>query len=111
VSLAQNGLAVALVDALDDAAIGRLLDRASDEALARLASRLKPHLGGLESDRWLTTTEAADYLGLTLGALHRLTAARRVPFVQDGPGCRCWFKRDELDAWRARGATRPQTIR
>jgi excisionase family DNA binding protein len=59
------------------------------------------------TDAWLDSRRAAEYLGITLAALHRLTAARRIPFVQDGPNCRCWFKRDQLDVWRARGAMGP----
>jgi excisionase family DNA binding protein len=51
-------------------------------------------------DRWMTTREAAEYLRLSVNALHRLTAERRIPFEQDAPGARCWFRRTELDAWR-----------
>jgi excisionase family DNA binding protein len=100
VSSAPNGLAVALVDALDAAAIDVLLDRASEATLARLASRLKPHLAGMESDRWLTTAEAAAHLGCSPNALHKLTAARALPFQQDCPGGKLYFNRSQLDAWR-----------
>jgi hypothetical protein len=41
-----------------------------------------------------------DYLGVSLAALHKHTAARTIPFEQDAPGCKLWFRRDELDAWR-----------
>jgi excisionase family DNA binding protein len=51
-------------------------------------------------DSWLDTAGAADYLGISRTALHKLTAAREIPFEQDGPRCKCWFKRSELDAWR-----------
>ena len=44
---------------------------------------------------------AGAYLGITVHALHKLTAARAIPFEQDGRGCKCWFKRSELDAWRS----------
>ena len=57
-------------------------------------------------DRWMGAREAASYLGVSVHALHKLTAGRLIPFEQDGPGCRCWFKRSELDAWRERGGTR-----
>jgi hypothetical protein len=96
-------LAVALVDALDDAAIDRLLDRASEDSLSRLAIRLKPHLGETQPDRWLTTAQAAAHLGCTPNALHKLTAARLVPFEQDRPGGKLYFKRSRLDAWRESG--------
>jgi hypothetical protein len=80
-----------------------------DHALALLAERLRPHLGVGEPlgsndetrlDGWLNSRDAAGYLGMTLGALHKLTAAHTIPFEQDGPGCRCWFRRSELDRWR-----------
>jgi excisionase family DNA binding protein len=87
------------VDALDDAGIDRLLDRASDEALARFAVRLMPHVR-VEDDRWLTTAEAAAYLGMTVNALHKLTAAEAIPFHRDSPGGKLYFKRSQLDAWR-----------
>src|SRR5438132_9983965 len=38
------------------------------------------------SDAWLDARSAASYLGLTRTALHKLTAARTIPFEQDGPG-------------------------
>jgi excisionase family DNA binding protein len=52
------------------------------------------------TDGWLDTKRAAEYLGISRRSLHKLTAAQAVPFAQDGPGCKCWFKRSELDAWR-----------
>ncbi len=83
-----------------------LLDALADQIVARLVERL-PGLAelseqaGAASDRWLTTREAAEYLGLSVAAVHKLTAARQIPFEQDGPGCKCWFRRDLLDRWRA----------
>ncbi|HXW59443.1 MAG TPA: helix-turn-helix domain-containing protein [Solirubrobacteraceae bacterium] len=92
----------------EPAALRILLD---DETVERLAAGIAQRLGLpassisiTDSDRWLSSREAAGHLGITLAALHRLTAARRVPFAQDAPGCRCWFRRSELDAWRRQGA-------
>jgi hypothetical protein len=53
-------------------------------------------------DRWLTTREAAAYLGMSPNALHKLAAARSVRFVQDTPRGRCYFKRSWLDDSRER---------
>jgi len=55
---------------------------------------------GEHPDRWLTSREAADHLGISLDALYKLTGSRSVPFVQHTPGGNCFFKRSELDAWR-----------
>lgn len=95
-----DALAAALVDALDDDALDALAER--------LAPRLEAHFATSKAkggpDRWMTTAEAADYLGMTANALHKLTAARAIPFAQDGPGCRCYFKRSDLDCWRDSGS-------
>lgn len=74
-----------------------------DDTLAELAMRLAPFLPRSERpdhDGWLSTRQAARYLGVTPNALHKLTAARAIPFAQDTPGAKCWFRRSELDAWR-----------
>lgn len=76
------------VDALADAVAARVFERLAQQPSAT-------------DDRWLTTREAADYLGVTVAALHKLTAARRIPFDQGGPGCKCYFRRADLDRWRA----------
>ena len=61
-------------------------------------TRLKP--ATVTPDRWLTAKEAASYLGITTTALHKHTSARTIPFEQDGPGCKLYFRAAELDDWR-----------
>ncbi len=90
----DSHLAVLLVESLDDA------------ALEHLAERLVPHLEGrtqASDDRWLSASDAAAHLGISVHALHKLTAARAVPFEQDGPGCKLWFRRSDIDRWRQGG--------
>jgi hypothetical protein len=73
------------------------------EALAdALAPRLLDHLqvDGPSDDGWMDSSEAAEYLALTKNALHKLTSARAIPFEQEGRGCKLWFRRPDLDAWR-----------
>ncbi len=88
---------------LADVLLGELeRDAATLEALA---DRLAPLLAARQpaqpqTDGWIDTKGAAEHLGITRTALHRLTAERTVPFEQDGPGTKCWFKCSELDAWR-----------
>ena len=83
-------LALAFVEALDD------------QVCARLAERLGPHLQRVPrpSDEWLDSEAAAAYLSLPRSTLHKLTAERAIPFAQEGPGCKLYFKRSELDGWR-----------
>jgi len=77
------------------------------EALDALAERLAPRLAGRlvadapEPDRWLPAREAAAHLGVSVHALHRLSADRRLPASQDRPGGRLYFRRSELDRWRS----------
>jgi hypothetical protein len=55
---------------------------------------------------WLDTKRAAAYLGLSVNALHKLTAECAIPFQQEGQGCKAWFKRTELGSWREAGGSR-----
>jgi excisionase family DNA binding protein len=95
----MNRLAHALIDELDDSAL--------DTLAALLAPRLPTRRDPAASEgRWLTAAEAATYLGLSVNALHKLTAARMIPFEQEGPSCKLYFQRSELDAWREAGGAR-----
>ncbi len=93
----SDALAAALDDALDDDALDALAERLAPRLEARLGRSPRAEAA---PDRWMTTPEAADYLGMSPNALHKLTAARAIPFAQDGPGSRCYFKRSDLDHWR-----------
>jgi hypothetical protein len=99
----SRGLAAAVVAALDDLALDELADRLAPKLAARLAAIEPP------PDEWLASSKAAAYLDLSVNALHKLTAARAIPFEQDGPGCKMWFRRSALDAWRVAGGARSPT--
>lgn len=80
--------------------------------LQRLAEALEPYVVRATTNEsrdgeWLESKQAAAHLGLTVNAIHKLTAARTIPFEQEGPGCKCWFRRTELDAWRRGGDGTP----
>jgi hypothetical protein len=77
-----------------DALIERLAPRVAEIVVERLLAIVE------SPDRWLTSVEAADYLGLTVYALDKLCAARVVPFEQDKRGGKRWFKTADLDGWR-----------
>ncbi len=98
---AGDTLGAALIAGLDDDALDALAERLAPRLEARIGRPLGSEVG---ADRWMTTAEAAGYLGMTANALHKLTAARAIPFSQDGPGCRCYFRRADLDHWRESGA-------
>jgi hypothetical protein len=60
-----------------------LIDAIAERAAEILAERF---VDDRVEDRWMGTRDAAAYLGLTTNALHKLTAARQVPFAQDTAG-------------------------
>jgi hypothetical protein len=92
-------LAAALVASLD----GPALDALADLLAPKIERRLKP---AMVEDGWLDAKRAAEYAGLSVNALHKLTAERAIPFEQEGPGCKLWFRRSELDRWREAGGAR-----
>jgi hypothetical protein len=105
---------------LIDVVFAELDDDALDQLAAMLAPRLNSRLTSTAPpvDSWLDSTQAAAYLAISRTALHKQTAARAIPFEQDRPGAKCWFKRSELDAWRrcetpdaAKALPRSQTSR
>lgn len=78
------------------------------ETIRELARELAPQIAALlpdtqADDRWLDSGAAADYLGISITALHKLTSARRLTFSQEAPGGRCYFRRADLDAYREQG--------
>ena len=77
-----------------------VLDALAERVAARVLERLER---GQEGDRWLDAKQAADYLGLSINALHKLTAARQLPAEQEAPGHKLWFRRSQLDHWRSGG--------
>jgi hypothetical protein len=88
--------------------LGRaLLDHLSPDDLADLAERLAPYLRPAQTDGgWLDTKAAAAHLGISTHAMHRLSAERAIPFSQSAPGAKCYFRRSDLDEWRATGGRR-----
>ena len=99
---ATSPLARAILDALSG-------DQAACDELRALLRVDSPRIS--DSDAWMPARDAAAYIGVTLDALHKLTAARAIPFEQDGPRCKLWFQRSELDRWRRGGAVRRECRR
>ena len=48
--------------------------------------------------KFLTTKEAAEYLGLKIGYLYKMTSRHEIPYYSPG-GKRMFFKLSELDRW------------
>lgn len=80
-----------------------LLSQLADLVADKLASRLAgPQADTV--DEWLDTRGASEYLGIHRDSLRRLAAERAIPAEQAGAGCKLFFRRSELDAWRRRGS-------
>jgi excisionase family DNA binding protein len=76
----------------------------SPELLDELARRVTERIGPRESnDGWLDAKGAAAHLAIPRSTLHKLTASREIPFSQDVPGGKLYFKRSDLDKWREGG--------
>lgn len=66
-----------------------------------VAERLTTRLGATaDADEWLDTRAAAAYLGVHRDTVRRLAAEKVVPSEQEKPGCKLFFRRSDLDAWR-----------
>ena len=100
-------------DVRGNAAFDELLGHLADLVAERLAIRLVPDAP--TADEWLDRRGAAEYLGVHRDTIRRLAAERAVPSEQEGVGCKLYFRRSDLDAWRCsdcrpnRVAVRPQT--
>jgi excisionase family DNA binding protein len=80
---------------LVEVVLARLADLIA-ERLAERAQQAAQHT----AEEWMDTRGAADYLGVHRDTVRKLAAERAIPTHQDGPGCKLYFRRDELDEWR-----------
>jgi excisionase family DNA binding protein len=82
-----------------DELVGQLADLVADRVAARLAAPRRD-----DSDEWLDTRRASEYLGIHRDSLRRLAAERSIPTEQAGAGCKLYFRRSDLDDWRYSGS-------
>ena len=82
-----------------------MFDRLIDQLADRLAAAVAERLGCQDTtgDEWLDSRHAAEYLGVHRDTLRKLAAERAIPSEQDGPGCKLYFRRSALEAWRRCG--------
>jgi excisionase family DNA binding protein len=86
--------------------IGRLAELVAERVAARLAAPRQQH-----ADEWLDTRRAAEYLGIGRDSIRRLAAERSIPTEQAGAGCKLFFRRSDLDAWRCSAAGPIEALR
>ena len=86
----------------DAALIDQLLSQLAD----LVADRLLEHTNESAHDQagqWLDVRGAADHLGIHPDTVRKLATRRTIPTHQDGPRCKLYFRRAELDDWRLAG--------
>jgi excisionase family DNA binding protein len=86
---------------IDLSIIDQLVDRLAQRVAALVIERVSAT--DAPSDEWFDSRHAADYLGVHLDTLRKLASERAIPSEHDGPGCKLYFKRSDLDAWRRSG--------
>ncbi|HUA49188.1 MAG TPA: helix-turn-helix domain-containing protein [Solirubrobacteraceae bacterium] len=87
--------------------LDQLLDHVADRLAAVLSARIA--MQDDRPDEWFDSRHAAEYLGVHRDTLRKLAAERAIPSEQDGPGCKLYFRRSDLDAWR-HGGGRPRHL-
>ncbi len=88
---------------MSDHRADELLDLLADLVAEKVAARLAAPREPASENRWLTTAQAAERLGCHRDTVRKLAAERAIPYEQDGPGCKLYFKAADLDQWRAAG--------
>ena len=94
---AEPGRQTSRAAVLDDL-ISALADRIAEAVAARIVQT-----PGDVVPEWLDSRGAAEYLGLHPDTVRKLAAERAIPAEQDGPGCKLFFLRRDLDEWRRGG--------
>ena len=92
---------------LESPIIDELVDRLAERVAALLSQRLPSDSD--QRDEWFDSRHAAEYLGVHRDTLRKLAAKHAIPSEQEGPGCKLYFRRSDLDGWRHGG--RPQHLR
>jgi excisionase family DNA binding protein len=82
-------------DGVIDDLIGHVAERIAAAVVAQIATAAPGN-----QDEWLDSRRAAKYLGVHRDTLRKLAAERAIPAEQDGPGCKLYFRRADLDKWR-----------
>jgi excisionase family DNA binding protein len=76
--------------------VGALAQRAAEIVLASLGEQEGARSAWPE---WMSVETAARYLNASEERVRKLKDRREIPCYQEGPGCRVFFRRSELDEW------------
>jgi excisionase family DNA binding protein len=90
--------------------LDELLEQVAELVAERVAARLSTTESG-EADEWLDTRRAAEHLGIHRDRLRRLAAEGAISSEQETAGCKLYFRRSDLDAWRSPSSPSVLSIR
>jgi excisionase family DNA binding protein len=76
--------------------VAALAERAAEIVYERLVER---EARGTDWPEWMSVETAARYLDASEERVRKLKDRREIPHYQEGPGCRVFFRRSELDDW------------
>ena len=81
-----------------------------DTIVERVLARLDASAVRGDAPEYLSVKDAANYIGATEGRVRKLVERKRIPVSQDGPGCRVFISRTDLDRFMHdnRNGRRPQ---
>jgi excisionase family DNA binding protein len=102
-----DGCGASASDSVLDVVIDQIAERVA-QRLAALIDRCSATEDGGD-DEWFDSRHAAEYLGIHRDTLRKLAAESAIPSEQDGPNCKLYFRRGDLDAWRLAGG-RPRHL-
>jgi excisionase family DNA binding protein len=88
--------------AVGPSVLDALLADLAERVAVAVAAQLRPAQTSAFAE-WLDSREAAEYLGLHRDTLRKLAAERAIQAHQEGPGCKLFFRRSDLDEWRKSG--------
>lgn len=75
------------------------MEQTHADQMQALARDLAPYLDAY-NDKWLDSKGAQEYLSMSKAELDRLSARREIPFTQDRPNSKRYYKKSLLDKWR-----------
>jgi excisionase family DNA binding protein len=79
--------------------LAAVAEHTAEMVLSRVVAR-----GGADTawPEWMSVETAARYLDAPEERVRKLKDRREIPHYQEGPRCRVFFRRSELDDWMAR---------
>ena len=89
--MSTQAFTIEIPDGILDAIVAAVVARAIELLGAQLEQEAWPE--------WMSVEKAAKYLDVSPERLRKLQARREIPFHQEAPGCRVFFRRHDLDDW------------